>query len=187
MTLLIHIVDDEAEVRESLGLLLETLDYEVELYPSGEVFLSALPRTKSGIILLDIRMPGRDGIEVLKALRDQSNTMPVIMMSGHGDIPLTVRAMQEGATDFIEKPFEADRILSAIEQAIGQQTPDTNLEKLTARERETAQYLSQGLPNKQIAHELGISVRTVEAHRARIMSKLDISSSAELVRLMLSK
>lgn len=187
MTSLIHIIDDEEDVRDSLGLLLETLDYQVALYPSGDVFLRELPSVQPGLILLDIRMPGRDGIEVLKALREQSNTMPIIMMSGHGDIPLTVRAMQEGATDFIEKPFEADRILTAIKQAIGQQTPNTNLEKLTARERETAQYLSQGLPNKQIAHELGISVRTVEAHRARIMSKLDISSSAELVRLMLSK
>lgn len=183
----IHIIDDDEQVRESLGLLLETVGHEVETFHSGDAHIEATPELDNTVLILDVRMPGRDGLETLIHIRDRAPTVPVIMISGHGDIPLAVKAMQAGANDFVEKPFVANRILAAIDK-LGQANQDVSnaLDSLTAREMEVARALAEGKPNKVVAHELGISVRTIETHRARIMSKLDIRSLADLVRLMLT-
>ena len=182
----IHIVDDNTDVRNSLSALLGALDYEFETHETGDAFLASNCELNTAIILLDIRMPGRDGMEILREIRSQSKSAQVIMMTGHGDIPLAVRAIQDGANDFLEKPFEANHIQKILEDAQSVKLETDPFEKLTPRERQTAELLSKGLPNKEVAYRLGISIRTVEAHRARIMAKLDIHSPAELVRLMLS-
>jgi two-component system response regulator FixJ len=190
----IHIIDDDEQVRTSLGVLLQTSGFEVQTYSSGDAYIAARPDLSGAVIILDIRMPGRDGLETLAEIRDRSSSVPVIMISGHGDIPLAVKAMQVGASDFVEKPFVARRILSAIEKLDTGKEADINedagpqrdpLEALTPRETEVARLLSEGHPNKIIAHQLGVSVRTVETHRARLMSKLGIKSVADLVRLLL--
>lgn len=186
MTPIIHIVDDNTEVRHSLSVLLGALDYRFETHVSGDAFLVSDCDLDTSIILLDIRMPGRDGMEVLKELRTRSKLAQIIMMTGHGDVPLAVRAIQDGANDFLEKPFEANHIQKVLIQAQEKIVKSDPFEALTPRERQTADLLSKGHANKEIAFQLGISTRTVEAHRARIMSKLNIHSSAELVRLMLT-
>ncbi|WP_298917396.1 response regulator [uncultured Algimonas sp.] len=192
----VHIVDDDDQVRTSLRFLLETSGYDVETFVSGDAYIAAAPSLDDTVLILDVRMPGRDGLETLTDVRGRSGRMPVIMISGHGDIPLAVKAMQSGADDFVEKPFVARRILSAIERlqsnhaSSDEPNPDPAgdaLSPLTPREREVALHLSKGRPNKVIAHELGVSVRTVETHRARLMSKLGIKSVADLVRLMLGR
>ncbi|GLQ22370.1 DNA-binding response regulator [Algimonas ampicilliniresistens] len=182
----IHIIDDDEQVRESLGLLLETVGHDVLTYVSGDAHVDAAPDLTHAVLILDVRMPGRDGLETLLHVRTRSKNVPVIMISGHGDVPLAVKAMQAGANDFVEKPFVANRILSAIDR-LGEpvdMAPDA-LAALTPRELEVAKALADGKPNKVVAHELGVSVRTVETHRARVMSKLGIRSLAELVRLIL--
>lgn len=186
MSCRIHIVDDNESVRTSLGALLSAFEFEFQTHISGDAFLEAGCNLDVAIILLDIRMPGRDGMEVLREIRNSSTLAKVIMMTGHGDIPLAVRAIQDGATDFLEKPFEANHIQSLLNEMLSATPKADPLSALTPRERETATLLSQGLANKEIAYQLGISTRTVEAHRARIMSKLNIHSSAELVRLIMS-
>lgn len=186
MTQKIHIVDDNTDVRNSLSALLTALGYEFATYETGDVFLASDCELDEAIILLDIRMPGRDGMEVLREIRSKSKLAQVIMMTGHGDIPLAVRAIQDGASEFLEKPFEANLIQNVLVKAQSLQTKSDPFEKLTPRERQTAELLAQGLANKEVAYRLEISTRTVEAHRARIMSKLDIHSSAELVHLMLT-
>lgn len=188
MSAVIHVIDDDDQVRESLGLLLETLDHQVETFISGDDYINQAPDLNNTIIILDIRMPGRDGLETLAEIRTRSATVPVIMISGHGDIPLAVKAMQNGANDFVEKPFVAARIQAAVDTIMqsAEATVDP-LRDLTPREREVAQHLADGKPNKVVAHELGMSVRTVETHRARIKSKLGITSLAELVRIVLNR
>ncbi|MGB3455263.1 MAG: response regulator [Litorimonas sp.] len=197
---IVHIVDDDDQVRTSLGLMLEASGYDVRTFASGDAYLAAATPLEDAVLILDIRMPGRDGIETLEAVREISATVPILMISGHGDIPLAVKAMQLGATDFVEKPFVARRILSALEAVADGQAEAAEplddlrdhprhdpLQVLTPREREVAEALSHGLANKAVAHELGLSVRTVETHRARLMSKLGIKSVADLVRLMLGR
>lgn len=192
MSLIVHIIDDDEEVRESLGLLLETSGYEVLTFVSGDAHVAARPDLDNAVLILDVRMPGRDGLETLTHVRGRSANVPVIMISGHGDIPLAVKAMQIGANDFVEKPFVASRIIEAIDRL---SQPDTTriegndaasaLSVLTPRELEVARGLSDGKPNKIVAHDLGISVRTVETHRARLMSKLRIKSLADLVKIVI--
>lgn len=192
MRSLIHIIDDDEQVRESLGLLLETSGYAVLTFASGDAHIAARPPLDGAVLILDVRMPGRDGLETLAHVRERASTVPVIMISGHGDIPLAVKAMQIGANDFVEKPFVASRIIDAIErvdyddnQTLSTGAAMSSLDVLTPREREVAQLLSDGKPNKIIAHALGVSVRTVETHRARLMSKLGIKSLADLVKLVI--
>lgn len=186
MSRIIHIIDDDLQVRESLGLLLETSGFEVLTFASGDAYIASSPHLYQAVLILDIRMPGRDGIETLHHVRQRSKSVPIIMISGHGDIPLAVKAMQAGANDFVEKPFVASRILAALDK-LG--TPveaiPNALSVLTPRELQVARALADGKANKIVAHELGVSVRTVETHRARLQSKLGIKSLAELVRLML--
>lgn len=190
----VHVVDDDDSVRRSVGFMLKTSGYKVKPYSSGAELLKHARALDPGCILLDIRMAGMDGLEVQEALRNQGVALPVIIMTGHGDVPLSVRAMKAGAIDFIEKPFEKDTLLFAIETAFNvlrrtesgrEKAKDAavRLEVLTPREREVLDGLAQGLPNKTIGYDLGISPRTVEIHRANLMAKLGVRSLSEALRL----
>jgi len=191
---LVHVADDDDAIRRSVSFALKTSGYRVRTYESGSELLKDAPRIETGCILLDIRMPGMDGLEVQEALKAKGVTLPVIIMTGHGDVSLAVRAMKAGAVDFIEKPFAKAVLLGAIEHAISrlnhaaanqQQASEAavKLQLLTARERDVLEGLAKGLPNKSIAYDLGISPRTVEIHRANLMSKLGVNSLSEALRI----
>lgn len=191
---LVHLVDDDGAIRRSAGFMLKTSGYQVRSYESGVELLKCPGELSQGCILLDIRMPGMDGLEVQQALRDKGVTLPVIIMTGHGDVTLAVRAMKAGAIDFIEKPFEKATLLGAIEQGVKRlrdvekghdlaKDAMVRLGALTPRERDVLGGLAQGLPNKTIAYDLGISPRTVEIHRANLMAKLDVRSLSEALRI----
>ena len=191
---LVHLVDDDAAIRRSVGFMLKTSGHKVETYESGTDLLKASGRLDHGCILLDIRMPGMDGLEVQQALQEKGVSLPVIIMTGHGDVTLAVRAMKAGAVDFIEKPFEKDALLASLDEgyrrlerrgATDDRARDAavRLQSLTARERDVLDGLAQGLPNKTIAYDLGISPRTVEIHRANLMTKLDVRSLSEALRI----
>ena len=191
---LVHLVDDDEAIRRSVGFMLKTSGYHVRTYESGVELLKGAPNLEPGCILLDIRMPGMDGLEVQGALRDKGVTLPVIIMTGHGDVSLAVQAMKAGAVDFIEKPFEKAVLMSAIENGVERLKKSAGnrdradeaavrLQALTPREREVLDGLAKGLPNKTIAYDLGISPRTVEIHRANVMSKLDVRSLSEALRI----
>jgi two-component system response regulator FixJ len=190
----VHIVDDDEAIRRSVSFALKTSGFEVRAYESGSEILKSAGELDEGCILLDIRMPGMDGLEVQQALKHKGVTFPVIIMTGHGDVSLAVRAMKAGAVDFIEKPFQKAVLLAAIEQGFGrllhasanrEQASDAavRLQVLTPRERDVLNGLAQGLPNKSIAYDLGISPRTVEIHRANLMSKLGVRSLSEALRI----
>ncbi len=190
----VHLVDDDDSVRRSVGFMLKTSGHQVESYSSGAELLKQAKALDAGCILLDIRMPGMDGLEVQETLRQQGVTLPIIIMTGHGDVPLSVRAMKAGAIDFIEKPFEKQVLLAALEAGFDAlERSDSGREKakdaavrlqvLTPREREVLDGLAEGLPNKTIAYDLGISPRTVEIHRANLMTKLGVRSLSEALRL----
>jgi two-component system response regulator FixJ len=191
---IIHLVDDDAAVRRSVGFMLKTSGHEVQPYESGLELLKNASKLDDGCILLDIRMPGMDGLEVQQALQQKGVALPVIIMTGHGDVGLAVRAMKAGAVDFIEKPFEKQSLMASIEEgfrrlsrkeATGERKKDADvrLQALTARERDVLNGLADGLPNKTIAYDLGISPRTVEIHRANLMTKLEVRSLSEALRL----
>lgn len=191
---LVHIVDDDEAIRRSVGFALKTSGFQVRVYENGNEIVKEAPDLATGCILLDIRMPGMDGLEVQEALKSKGVTLPVIIMTGHGDVGLAVRAMKAGAIDFIEKPFEKAVLISAIEHGLGRlQKAASNvkeaseaavrLQLLTARERDVLNGLAKGLPNKSIAYDLGISPRTVEIHRANLMTKLDVKSLSEALRI----
>jgi two-component system, LuxR family, response regulator FixJ len=191
---IVHLVDDDDSVRRSVGFMLKTSGHQVESYSSGVELLKQAKALDAGCILLDIRMPGMDGLEVQETLRQQGVTLPIIIMTGHGDVPLSVRAMKAGAIDFIEKPFEKQVLLAALEAGFHTlERSDSGREKakdaavrlqvLTPREREVLDGLAEGLPNKTIAYDLGISPRTVEIHRANLMTKLGVRSLSEALRL----
>lgn len=191
----VYLVDDEDAIRKSAGFMLRTSGFQVESFASGLDFLKVARDLAPGCILLDIRMPGMDGLEVQSELARCGIAMPVVIMTGHGDISIAVRAMKSGAVDFIEKPFEKLVLLSALEQGFAridrsaQQSLNmrdalTRLNILTAREREVLDGLAEGLPNKSIAFDLGISPRTVEIHRANLMAKLEVRSLSEALRLV---
>lgn len=191
---LVHIVDDEDSIRRSAKFMLSTSGYAVETWESGVAFLKEAKTAEQGCILLDVRMPEMDGLEVQQALNERGITMPVIILTGHGDISIAVRAMKAGAVDFIEKPFEKAVLMSAIEAAharLEKNAADVErneeahvmLGKLTGREREVLEGLAKGLPNKTIAYDLDISPRTVEVHRANLMTKLGVRSLSEALRI----
>ena len=191
---LVHLVDDDGAVRRSVGFMLKTSGYQVRSYESGVELLKSLDELKQGCILLDIRMPGKDGLEVQEALKNKGVTLPIIIMTGHGDVTLAVKAMKAGAIDFIEKPFEKAAVLSAIEQGVKRlrdveagrdlaKEATVRLQALTPRERDVIDGLAKGLPNKTIAYDLGISPRTVEIHRANLMTKLGVRSLSEALRI----
>ena len=191
---LVHLVDDDEAIRRSVGFMLKTSGYHVRTYESGADLLKGAPHIEPGCILLDIRMPGMDGLEVQGALKEKGVTLPVIIMTGHGDVTLAVQAMKAGSVDFIEKPFEKAVLLSAIENGLERlkksaanldraEEAAVRLQGLTPREREVLDGLAKGLPNKTIAYDLGISPRTVEIHRANVMSKLGVRSLSEALRI----
>ena len=191
---LIHIVDDEDAIRRSASFLLKTSGYAVETWPSGVAFLKEVRHVEPGCILLDVRMPEMDGLEVQQWLAESGVTMPVIILTGHGDISIAVRAMKAGAVDFLEKPFEKASLLGSIETAFKKVAAtdgktllaaeaEVILGALTPRERDVLEGLAQGLPNKTIAYDLNISPRTVEVHRANLMTKLDVRSLSDALRI----
>lgn len=191
---LVHIVDDEEAIRRSASFMLKTSGYAVETWATGVAFLKEIRHVPQGCVLLDVRMPEMDGLDVQQALLERGVTMPVIILTGHADVSIAVRAMKAGAVDFLEKPFEKAVLISAIETAfdrIGKadgaaaRAAEANvvLGVLTPREREVLEGLAQGLPNKTIAYDLGISPRTVEVHRANLMAKLDVRSLSDALRL----
>lgn len=191
---LVHLIDDDAGIRRSVGFMLKTSGHRVESYESGAELLKNAAHLADGCILLDIRMPGMDGLEVQRALQEEGVRLPVIIMTGHGDVSLAVRAMKAGAVDFIEKPFAKETLLGSLEEGYRRLSHEEvthdrkidaaiRLRALTPRERDVLDGLAEGLPNKAIAYDLGISPRTVEVHRANLMSKLEVRSLSEALRL----
>lgn len=190
----VFIADDDEAVRDSLQILLETAGHRVRSFASGNDLLAALQPADEGCLVIDVRMPGLDGLEVQDRLRAGHIGLPVVVITGHGDVPLAVRAMKAGAIDFVEKPFTEEAILAAVERALevgrrrhkaelGSAEASARLAHLSEREREVLQLLVAGKPNKVIAYELSISPRTVEIHRARVMEKTRARSLSELVLL----
>lgn len=191
---IVHLVDDDDAIRRSVSFALKTSGFQVRVYEDGDGILKVAPNLEAGCILLDIRMPGMDGLEVQEALKSKGVTLPVVIMTGHGDVSLAVRAMKAGAVDFIEKPFQKAVLLSAIEHGMArlQQSASSlreannasvKLQLLSARERDVLDGLAKGLPNKSIAYDLGISPRTVEIHRANLMAKLGVKSLSDALRV----
>lgn len=194
---LIHIVDDDESVRDALGFLLLSSDYAVRRYSSARQFLESDPQIVGACLLTDIRMPDMDGLELQAQVVAQMKGLPVIVMTGHGDVPLAVKAMRAGAIDFLEKPFEDELLLDSIKRALEigavsakhdnrNQAARLAIESLTSREREVLDLLVEGHPNKIIAHRLGISPRTVEVHREHVMDKMQARTVADLVRKALA-
>jgi len=191
---LVHLVDDDPAIRRAVSFVLKTSGYEVKSYVSGVEFLKEVRHARPGCILLDIRMPEKDGLEVQRELGALGVHMPVIMLTGHGDVTAAVQAMKEGATDFLEKPSSKEMLLRAVEAAFNrlERSDDANASEqqarvriaaLTAREQEVLDGLAQGLPNKSIAFDLGISPRTVEVHRANLMAKLEVHNFPDALRI----
>jgi len=190
---LVHIVDDDAQVRASTSFLLRGRGYATEIYASGEEFLHQADLNR-GCVLLDLRMPGMNGFEVQRALIERGAELPVIMLSGHGDIKIAVEAMKLGAMDFLEKPYGEHELIDALTRGCeasaakaanraGRAAAVARIETLSGREREVLQGLVAGHPNKGIARLLGLSVRTIEMHRARMLASLGVGSLAEAVRI----
>jgi two-component system response regulator FixJ len=191
---LVHIIDDEDAIRRSASFMLKTSGFAVQTWASGVEFLKEARELETGCVLLDVRMPGMDGLTVQRTMAEQGIAMPVIILTGHGDIAIAVQAMKAGAVDFLEKPFERERLLVAIEAAYDRiQNAETSARRtaeaeiliagLTAREQDVLRGLADGLPNKTIAYDLGISPRTVEVHRANLMTKLNVRSLSEALRI----
>ncbi|OQW47503.1 MAG: DNA-binding response regulator [Proteobacteria bacterium SG_bin6] len=190
----VYVVDDEEAVRRSIGFLLRTSGYQASLFASGTEFLREARGLEPGCVLLDVRMPEIDGLEVHREMAARGITLPVIVLTGHGDITTAVQAMKAGAVDFLEKPFEKAALLAALEAgfalvdqagegADAARAAGVRLAALTARERDVLAGLAKGLPNKTIAYDLGISPRTVEVHRANLMTKLEVRSLSEALRI----
>lgn len=193
---IVHVVDDDEAMRDSMAFLLRAENFQVQTYADAADFLNALPQIKAGCVVTDVRMPGMSGIELLQRLRELQVSLPVIVVSGHGDVPLAVEAMKTGALDFIEKPFDDEVFLRAIRLALSAHAVDSQreaqkatinsrLESLSNREREVLEGLVAGHPNKTIAYDLGISPRTVEIYRANVMEKMQARSLSDLVRMAL--
>ncbi len=193
---LVHVVDDDQAVRDSLGFLLEAAGYGARTYASAAEFLNAAETLESGCVLTDVRMPDIDGLALQKRLAALGSHLPVIVMTGHGDVPIAVEALKYGAADFLEKPFDDVRLLAIVRDALrsSEKTRETvsirnhvasRLESLTPRERDVLVRLVDGQPNKAIALDLGTSPRTVEVQRARVMEKMAAKSLPDLVRMIL--
>jgi two-component system, LuxR family, response regulator FixJ len=189
----VYVIDDDEAMRDSLSFLLESAGFDVTLFESALKFLDALPELAFGCVVSDVRMPGLDGIELLKRMKTRTGALPIIIMTGHGDIPLAVEAMKLGAIDFLEKPFEDDRLITMIEMAVQQAAPAAKNQALTQeivarvatlspRERQVMDGLIAGLSNKLIARDYDISPRTIEVYRANVMTKMQANSLSELVR-----
>ena len=191
---LVYLVDDDEAVRRSTNFMLKTSGYKVETYVSGIAFLKDARHAEPGCVLLDVRMPEMDGLAVQKELKARGIDLPVIVMTGHGDVSVAVEAMKAGGVDFIEKPFDKSVLLAALDDGFGRielsgrraeraALAAIRLEALTPRERDVLRGLVDGLPNKTIGYDLGISPRTVEIHRAHLMTKLGVRSLSEALRI----
>jgi two-component system response regulator FixJ len=190
----VYVIDDDEAMRDSLNFLLDSADFKVTLFETALSFLEVLPGLDFGCVVSDVRMPGLDGIELLKRMKAGNSTFPIVIMTGHGDVPLAVEAMKLGAVDFLEKPFDDDRLIGMIEAAIRQAEPAAKGEAVTLdiasriatlspRERQVMDGLIAGLSNKLIARDYDISPRTIEVYRANVMTKMQANSLSELVRL----
>lgn len=194
---IIHVVDDDDAARDSLAFLLQSAGYAVEAYSSASDFLADLAPSPSGCVITDLRMPDINGLELLRELKKRRLGIPVIIVSGHGDIPLAVEAMRAGAVTFLEKPFDDQALLASVRAAFadhreqnrqtGQRSEiATRLEQLSARERQVLEGLIAGRPNKVIAYDLGISIRTIEIYRANVMTKMRATSLSDLIRMSMA-
>jgi len=192
----VHIVDDDDAIRRALSMLARSAGYDARVYASAEAALEALRPDSSGCVVTDVRMPGMSGLDLQTALRTGGVALPVIVITGHGDVPMAVRALKQGAADFIEKPFDDAAFLDAIAQAIAADAKASGLRgaradvasrvaQLTLREREVMTLVVQGMSNHMAADALSISVRTVENHRARVMEKMGARGLSDLVRMVL--
>jgi two-component system response regulator FixJ len=194
---IVHVIDDDDALRDSVRLFLVNEGLNVRTYASAIEFLAALESSCAGCVVTDVRMPGMSGMELLAHISARGSTLPVIVVTGHADVPLAVRAMKQGAVDLLEKPFRADDLISAVRKALdlgkGARMSATNAQEvqarlatLSARENEVLDRLIRGQPNKIIAYEMGISPRTVEVHRANVMKKTQAGSLSELIRMFLN-
>ncbi len=190
----VYIVDDDEGVRDGLGLLMDTVGQAYQSYDSALAFLEAYDRDMDGCLLLDIRMPRMTGLELQDRLNEMGSLLPIIFITGHGDVPMAVDAMRRGALDFIRKPFREQDLLERINEALNLESVrrkeeldrrqlGEQISSLTEREQDVFELVTEGLMNKAVAQELGISERTVELHRAQVMKKLDARTLAQLVRL----
>lgn len=192
---LVYVVDDDEALRDSVRWLLESTGYRIAAYSTAERFLAAYKPGCAACLVLDVRMPGLTGLELQQELNRRGETLPIIFITGHGTVPMAVNAVKSGAFHFLEKPFKDAQLLALIDEAANRDSPATaapnprcaaaRLSTLTQREREVMDLVIQGLKNRQIADQLGISVKTVEAHRSRAMEKMEVSSVAELVQATL--
>ncbi|MCU7931572.1 MAG: response regulator transcription factor [Candidatus Thiodiazotropha sp. (ex Codakia rugifera)] len=193
----VFVVDDDQAMRNSLKWLIESVSMQVETFESADAFINSYYPGRSGCLLLDVRMPGMSGLELQEYLRANQIAIPVIIITGHGDVPMAVRAMKSGAIDFIEKPFNDELLLESIRHALALDVRQrdmqsqraeiaTRLARLTPREHEVMVMVTNGKANKEIATSLGVSAKTVEAHRARVMEKMEADSLAELVRMAIN-
>ncbi len=191
----VHLIDDDDAVRRALGFMLTSSGFAVRVYESASVLLDALPSIQPGCIVTDVRMPGISGVELQRRLKAKGVCLPVIVMTGHGDVQLAVEAMKAGAVDFIEKPFQDETLIFSIRIALDRYSRDAQrdhemaaigmkLRSLSAREMEVLEGLVVGLPNKTIAYDLNISARTVEVHRANLMNKMGAANLSELIRMV---
>ena len=196
MQAVIHLIDDDEALRESVAFLLRAADFEVKGFSSAEAFLASLPDASLSCVITDVRMPDMSGIELIRRLKELKVDVPVIVITGHGDVALAVEAMKLGATDFFEKPFNDDLLLASVRAALQEQAHHTKrhaeraeieqrLARLSAREKDVLTGLIEGRANKQIAFDLGISPRTVEIYRANLMTKMQADSLSDLVRMAL--
>ena len=193
---IVHVIDDDEAMRESLAFLLGAVGMDVQTYGSATAFLDVAPEVKAGCVITDVRMPELSGVELLRRLRELKLGIPVIVITGHGDVPLAVEAMKIGAIDFLEKPFDDEVLLASVRTALSQLDQDhkrqaergeieRRLALLSNRERDVLKGLVSGHANKQIAYELGISPRTIEIYRANLMTKMQAASLSDLVRMAL--
>lgn len=194
---IVHVIDDDEASRDSVRLYLANGGIDVQTYASATEFLTALERGLTGCVVTDVRMPGMSGMELLSQIAARGLALPVIVVTGHADVPLAVRAMKQGAVDLLEKPFRAEELVNAVRRAITlgkgaqanealSQDAQARLATLSVRESEVLDRLIRGQPNKVIAYEMGISPRTVEVHRANLMKKTQARSLSELVRIFLN-
>ena len=194
----VYIVDDDEAVRDSLRWLLEANSYRVRAYASAESFLAEYDEQQPGVLIVDVRMPGMSGLELQEQLIARKSTMPVVFITGHGDIPMAISTMKKGAVDFLEKPFDEttlgeivgrmfEQANQRLTQAKAVRQHEAMLARLTSREQQVLERIVAGRLNKQIADDLGISIKTVEAHRANIMEKLQVTTVADLMKVALAK